>query len=80
VNKTGQTIEIIGAKPKTIDKLDQHEKKTVWIGINGDSTLEIEYYICNTKKREVVYVYITSSMRQIETYKIGLNKPIDESF
>ncbi len=83
VNETGQTIEnveIIGAQPKTIHKLEPNEKKTVWIGINGDSTLEIEYNIGNSKKREIVYGYITSSMGQIETYKIGTDKPIDESF
>ena len=84
INETGKPIreiKILGCEPKSIDELDINESETSWIGITGDCSIRIEYEIDGEQKTEYVFGYVTSSMGQKSTYRIGnQEKPIDETF
>ncbi len=84
INETGKPItdiRIIGCEAKTIKKLDINERRTCWIAIPGDCSITIEYKVEDRIKREEVFSYVTNSMGQRATYRIGTQaKPIDETF
>ena len=64
-------INIIGCEPKHIDKLEIGETKTVWVGITGDCTINIDYFVDGERKEENVVGYVTSSMGQKMKHNIG---------
>ncbi len=84
INETGKPItdiRIMGCATKFINKLDINESKTCWIDIPGDCSITIEYKLDGKMKREEVFNYVTNSMGQRVTYRIGTqSKPIDETF
>lgn len=64
-------INIIGCETEHIDKLDVGESKTVWVGITGDCTINIDYLANGKRKEEGVVGYVTSSMGQKMKHNIG---------
>ena len=64
-------INIIGCETKHIDKLEKGESKTVWVGITGDCTVNIDYLKNGEKKEENVAGYVTNSMGQKMKHNIG---------
>lgn len=65
INETGNTvrnISVTGCGGGYIKQLEIGESKTVWIDINGDCSIYLEYMINGTHKGETVASYITSSM------------------
>jgi hypothetical protein len=73
-NATGKIltdINIVGCEPKHIDKLEKGESKTIWIGITGDCTLNVDYVADKQRIEENVAGYVTNNMGQKMKYKIG---------
>ena len=73
-NATGQkltNVKIIGCEPKVIDNLNPDNNKTVWIGITGDCSINLEYELNGQKKTESVVGYVTGGMGQKLEYYIG---------
>jgi len=64
-------INIIGCEPTHIDRLEKGEVTTVWVGITGDCSLNIEYMQNDSLKNEMMVGYVTSSMGQKIDYNIG---------
>lgn len=74
INETGKPIseiKIMGCEPKTIDELGLNEEETVWIGITGDCSINIEYTIDGEVRTENVEAYVTSGMGKKSKYRIG---------
>lgn len=65
-------INIVGCELKHIDKLEIGETKTVWVGITGDCTINIDYLADGQRKEENVAGYVTSSMGQKMKHNIGV--------
>jgi hypothetical protein len=75
-NTTGQdlsSLKISGCDDQEIELLKTGESKTIWIYIQDDCSVEIQYEIEGEIKKEVVNSYSTSFSGQIATYKIGSN-------
>jgi hypothetical protein len=70
-DKVMTDINIIGCEPKHIDKLEKGQSKTIWIGITGDCTINVDYVADGQRKEENVAGYVTNSMGQKMKYKIG---------
>ena len=70
-NTTLTNIKIEGCSEETIEKLESKESKTIWIDINGDCSINIEYLSNGQKKAENVAGYITNNMGQKMKYNIG---------
>ena len=64
-------INIIGCETEHIDKLEIGESKTVWIGITGDCTINIDYLENGKRKEEIVVGYVTSGMGQRIKHNVG---------
>lgn len=76
VNSTGETInnvQIIGCDNKTISQLGIDQRKTKWIGINGDCSVNIKYFINGIESQEIVVGYASGPMGQRLIYEIGSN-------
>jgi len=55
-------IQILGCEEKFIDKLEKEDKKTIWIKIPEDCSIDINYIFEGTKKRENIIEYISPGM------------------
>lgn len=78
INKTGKPIEhieISGCELEKIDRLEINEQKIIWIAISGDCSVDIQYSIEGTIKKEEVFSYVTTMMGQQTTFRIGSNEP-----
>ncbi len=76
VNSTGETItnvRIIGCDNKNISQLRTDQKETKWIGINGDCSVDIKYFINGEENQETVVGYASGPMGQRLIYEIGSN-------
>lgn len=84
INETGETLtELIidGCETIEIAALQPNEKTTCWIDIPRDCSITLEYSKSGLTTNEQVFGYVTTSMGQKETYRIGKSKePIDETF
>ncbi len=64
-------INIIGCETEHIDELEARQSKTVWVGITGDCTINIDYLSDGHRKEDNVAGYVTSSMGQKMKHNIG---------
>jgi hypothetical protein len=64
-------INIVGCEAKRIDKLEKGQSKTVWVGITGDCSINIEYLANGQQKEENVAGYVSNSMGQKMKHNIG---------
>jgi hypothetical protein len=64
-------IKIFGCETKHIDKLEVGQRKTVWVGITGDCSVNIDYLTNEQRKIESVASYVTNNMGQKMEYNIG---------
>ncbi|MDY7394160.1 hypothetical protein UMM65_02825 [Aureibaculum sp. 2210JD6-5] len=64
-------INIIGCETEHIAELEPNESKTVWVGITGDCTINLDYKENGVKKNETVAGYVTRGMGQKMNHKIG---------
>lgn len=64
-------ISIFGCESSFIDKLEPGESKKVWVYINGDCTINIEFLSDGKKQSENVSNYVTKNSGQRITHKIG---------
>jgi hypothetical protein len=55
-------IQILGCKEKYLDILNKGDKKTIWIKITEDCSIDINYIFEGTKKRENIIEYISPGM------------------
>lgn len=69
--KTLTDINITGCETKHIDKLEVGESKTVWVGITGDCTINVDYLSNGQKKKDSVAGYVTKGMGQKIKHNIG---------
>lgn len=69
-------INIVGCETEHLDKLEIGESKTVWVGITGDCTININYLENGQRKEENLAGYVTSSMGQKMDFKIGVPNEI----
>jgi len=51
--------------------LQPGDNKTVWVGITGDCTIDIEYKLDGQTRTETVAGYVTGGMGQKMNYNIG---------
>lgn len=84
VNETGETLTNIlvdGCETIELGDLLPNERKTCWIEIDRDCRISLDYSLNGQSETEVVFGYVTTSMGQKGTYRIGTNSvPIDETF
>jgi hypothetical protein len=64
-------INIVGGETEHLDKLEVGQTKTVWVGITGDCSINIDYLSNGQRKRENVAGYVTSSNGQKMNHNIG---------
>jgi len=64
-------INIIGCETEYIAELEPNESKTVWVGITGDCSINVDYQENGEKKNEIVAGYVTGGMGQKMNHKIG---------
>lgn len=64
-------INILGCETQHIDKLDVGQSKTVWVGITGDCTIDIDYLTNGQRNGENVAGYVTNGMGQKMKYNIS---------
>ena len=70
-------IKISGCGEALIEKLNAGESKTVWVDINSDCSLYIEYTSDQkVARREVVAGYITTGMGQKIDYSLGAGNEV----
>ena len=70
-------INIVGCETKHIDELKPNESKTIWVGITGDCSINLEYLENGKLKRETVVGYATAGGGQKLKHKIdGKDKDI----
>jgi hypothetical protein len=66
-------IRITGCQKKEIDNLGPNSHKTVWIKVKRDCSINLSYNDNGRARKEVVAAYVTTSMGQQLTFKIGGN-------
>lgn len=71
-------IHIVGCETEYIDKLEAGQNKTVWVGITGDCTIDVDYLSGGQRKEEMVVGYATGLMGQKINHIIG--KEVDGNF
>jgi hypothetical protein len=70
-------IKIVGCETEHISELKPNESKTIWVGITGDCSINLEYLENGELKKETVAGYVTSGMGQKMKHKIdGKDKDI----
>jgi hypothetical protein len=77
VNESSYTlnnIKLTGCQKKQIGNIAPKRYKTVWIKVNRDCSINLSYNENGTYKTEVVSAFVTTSMGQQLTFKIGSNK------
>jgi hypothetical protein len=67
---TLSNIHIHGCGSGYIEKLDIGQRKTVWIDITGDCSINIDYLFKGQTKKEIIADYVTTFMGQKINYKI----------
>jgi FlaA1/EpsC-like NDP-sugar epimerase len=67
-------IKITGCQKKQIGDMGPKENTTVWITITRDCSINLSYNENGVEKNEVISAYVTTSMGQQLTFKIGDNK------
>jgi hypothetical protein len=70
-NSTVTKINIVGCGGGYIDKLDVGESNTVWVDIEGDCSISIDYFSNGQRKHEGVAGYVTNSNGQKMNHNIG---------
>tara|TARA_B110000211_G_C13892850_1_gene470363 strand:+ start:242 stop:799 length:558 start_codon:yes stop_codon:yes gene_type:complete len=70
-------INIVGCEAENISELEPNESKTVWVGITGDCSIDINYIMNGHQKSEIVAGYVTGNMGQKMNHKIGGENFID---
>ncbi len=65
-------INIVGCGGGHIDKLEIGESETVWVDINGDCSISIDYLFNGQRKKEIVAGYVTTSEKM--KFNIGEKK------
>lgn len=55
-------IQILGCEEKSLDILNKGDRKTIWIKIPEDCSIDINYIFEGTKKRENIIEYISPGM------------------
>ena len=77
VNESSHTltnVKITGCQKKQINDIGPKSSATVWIKVTRDCSINLSYTENGTPKNEVVSAYVTTSMGQQLTFKIGSNK------
>ena len=70
-------IKIVGCETEHIAELEPNESKTIWVGITGDCSINLEYLENGELKKEMVAGYVTSGMGQKMKHRIdGKDKDI----
>jgi hypothetical protein len=64
-------INILGCETEHITELEPNQSKTVWVGITGDCSINVDYKENGEKKNEIVAGYVTGGMGQKMNHKIG---------
>lgn len=64
-------IKITGCQKKQVDNIAPKSHETVWIKITRDCSINLSYNENGQLKNEVVSDYVTTSMGQQLTFKIG---------
>lgn len=55
-------IQILGCEDKSLNDLNKGNRKTIWIKISGDCSIDINYIFEGTQKRENIIEYISPGM------------------
>ncbi len=64
-------IHILGCETEYIPRLKPNESKTVWVGITGDCSININYIENGEKRNEIVEGYVTPGMGRKTNYDIA---------
>lgn len=64
-------IKITGCQKKQLNDIAPKGKETVWITITRDCSINVSYNENGVVKNEVISAYVTTSMGQQLTYKMG---------
>ena len=64
-------IKITGCQKKQINDIAPQGKETVWITISRDCSINVSYNENGVVKNEVISSYVTTSMGQQITYRMG---------
>ncbi len=64
-------IKITGCQKKQLNDMAPKGKETVWITISRDCAINVSYNENGVVKNEVISAYVTKSMGQQLTYKMG---------
>ncbi len=67
-------IKITGCQKKQIGNIGPKENTTVWITVTRDCSINLSYIENGVEKNEVISAYVTTSMGQQLTFKIGDDK------
>ena len=67
-------IKITGCQKKYINTIAPKGNESVWIKISRDCAISLSYNENGIHKTEIVSAYVTTSMGQKLTFKIGGNK------
>lgn len=67
-------IRVTGCQKKQINTIGPNSYKTVWIKVNRDCSIKLSYNENGETKTEIISAYVTTSMGQQLTFKIGTNK------
>jgi hypothetical protein len=67
-------VKITGCQKKYISNIAPKGNETVWIKISRDCAINLSYNENGVHKAETVSAYVTTSMGQKLTFKIGGNK------
>lgn len=79
-NKPITDINIFTQQSKHIDNLKSGESKTVWLKINSDCTIHINYMSSGHRKVEEVIGYVTTGMGRKMNYNVGGHNDNDKNF
>lgn len=75
VNTTPNTLtnlRVVGCdEGHLMERLEAGKSKTIWIGIDGDCSIFLEYQMNGQDKSEMVTGYVTFSMGDVQEHKIG---------
>ena len=67
-------IKISGCQKKQINSLNAKSYTIVWIKVTRDCSIKLSYNKNGESKTEIISAYVTTSMGQQLTYKIGTDK------
>lgn len=64
-------VKITGCQKKQLNDIAPKGKETVWITITRDCSINVSYNENGVVKNEVISAYVTTSMGQQLTYRMG---------